>query len=198
VRIWDLQEGRERAKIEAQPWVHAVTMSPDDQTLALGHLDGSVSLWDLPGLREKTRIRRDLEQVSAVAWSPDGKSLAWGDVAGSVVWAEGSAGIDPLQYRPRRPREIRDLSFSQDGRTLVAVDDGGLSWAYSGVLGREPVFMPAGIPGSPPDHRWNASGFLQKRGSSVIGSEVFSSDGSIAVTMTKAGTILIWQAPGAK
>lgn len=198
VRIWNLQAGREQATIEAKPFVHAVAMSPDGRTLALGHLDGSVSLWDVGAGREKARIERDLDQICAVAWSADGKSLAWGDVAGSVVWAEGTAGRDPIQYKARREGPVRDLSFSSDGRTMIVVDERGQRWAYREDLGAEPVRIMDPSSGPASDHRWAASGFLQRRGKFCYGDEVFSPDGSVAVTMTGAGTILIWLAPGAK
>jgi WD40 repeat protein len=200
VRIWDLATGKERMSVKTVPFVHAVALSPDSATLALGHSDGSLALWDLAEQREKTRIRLDLAGVTEIRWSPDGKSMAWGDEAGSVVLAEGTRGLEPLQFRSRGDAAIRDLTFSPDGRSVVARDHRGVHRAYLGELGREPVIVDVekkrGVPYSMPDDRWNASGFLQR--SPGIVCQAFSIDGSFAITVTGSGEILLWQAPGGK
>jgi WD40 repeat protein len=200
VQIWDLASGRELLKIDAGVYIGALTLSPDGSLLALGHADGSLTLWDLAAKRERAKIASEMTGISAISWTPDGKSLAWGDDSGGVAIAEGTRGLEPLRFRSRGGVAIRELAFSPDGKTLVATDARGDHREYTGELGREPVRV--GTRPSQqtylPDPRWNASGFLQKRGELGIVEEAFSPDGSIAISVTRSGKLLIWQAPGGK
>ncbi|MBI3856205.1 MAG: WD40 repeat domain-containing protein [Planctomycetes bacterium] len=79
VRIWDLSAGRELFQVESKEPVSAIALSPDGTAMALGFVDGSVSIRDLAGAKERARIRQELAGVTAIAWSADGKSLGWGD-----------------------------------------------------------------------------------------------------------------------
>jgi WD40 repeat protein len=196
VHLWDLSTGKEVLKAEAQPFINALALSPDQATLVLGHANGDVSFWDIATKRERARVQLEIAGVSAVAWSPNGKSLAWGDETGSVIIAEGTRGLEPLHFKSRGGTPIRELEFSPDGKSLLARDSQGIRRAYRDEAGSEPevvevVRLDLGV-----DDRWNASGYRQKRWLLGIKSEVISPDKTYVLTMTDWGTALIWKAPG--
>lgn len=202
VQVWDLVAGKELAGFPAIPHLTAITISPDAATVALGHADGSLSLWDVAGKKERARIRLELAGVSAIAWSRDGKKLAWGDQVGTVVIAEGTAGRDPACFKPRAAAAIRELAFREDGKSLVARNKQDVSWTYKDDVGVDPVPVALDEPFDPgidqPDRRWVASGFHQPDRSLHYNSWSFSADGKYIVTTTTCGRALIWEAPGEK
>lgn len=196
VRIWDLEADREALSIESPARVRSVAVSPDAATMALGHLDGSLSLWDVGTRKQRFRIPLEMSVVNAISWSPDGKLLAWGDDTGAVAVAEGSRGLEPVCFRSRSEAAIQRLAFSADRRSVVATDARGFHWSYAVDLSREPARVGGGF-GWTPDDRWNGSGFLQKCWPPDV-QTVFSQDGRYAAGATTAGNLRIWQAPGAK
>lgn len=201
VAIWDLQQGREIVKLEPSTPVVSVSLSVDGGRLALGHSDGTVSLWSVPEKRELTRIRSEMRSITAVAWSSDGKSLGWGDEAGAVTIGEGQEGREQLRFRTRGYTAIRQVRFTPDGRTLMAVDSRGIEWAYS-----DPSVEPSATLGDLrslparwlPNSRWLASGYGQRRGLLGIVREVTSPDGTYVAGATRQGELVIWEAPGGR
>jgi len=196
VRIWDLLRGKEFFSVPAIRFVTAIAVSPDGASLALGHPDGSLSLWNIAENKERTRISLELAEVTAVCWSDDGRSLAWADERGSVVIADG-AGRERVQFKPRGRGPHSLLKFSPDGKILLTCDRDGVYLAYEGLLGREPVRVEGEVVSrlraDPSDPRWMASGFNQSWCRSVA----FSRDGSFAVSI-QDGKALIWEAPGGR
>jgi WD40 repeat protein len=196
IGIWDLVAGKEVLKVDPKPAVWSVAISPDHARLALGHADGTVSLWSIAEKKETTRIRSEMTGVTAVCWSSDGKSLAWGDDTGAVAMAEGKEGRESGWFKPRGPG-IRDLRFSPEGRTLLATDVTGTRRVYSDP-GIEPedvrVFF---VDPWLPNPRWKASGCFQK---CFLGTarDVVSPDGSYLANATRDGRLVIWEAPGGK
>ena len=198
VRVWDLPTGKEIANVTTSPYVGSVALSPDRTTLARGHADGSLSLWDVAEKKERVRIHQELGGVHAICWSPDGKTLAWVDKLGSVVMADGAAGRDPIRFKPRGDVPVRELRFEPGGKTLWVSDIRGVCWAYKDDLSREPVREELTEYKSPrdpdADRRWVASGFEQRRGSAAV----FAPDRRYAISTTDWGAALIWEAPGEK
>lgn len=194
VRVWDLTAGKELASVSTTPSVTAIALSPDRESLALGHEDGALSIWTL-GKTERVRIHCELAGVTAVCWSADGKSLAWGDERGTVVLAEGASGREATRFKARIPWAIRDLQFEVDGKMLVTENDGGICYAYDGTVGKDPTRLKDGaiaaFRATPLDRRWFASGFRQ----TVHGRAIYSGDGRYAITLSN-GFARIWEAPG--
>jgi hypothetical protein len=192
LQIWDIASGKEVLMVEALPPALSVEFSPDHRTIGLGLQDGSVSLWDIPSRKERSRIRMDGGFVSALTWSPDGKTLAWGNLAGEVVLADGERGGERLVYA-RRGDRVQKLAFLEDGKRLRMLDVRGSSWVYSGILGEEPQ---ASTPRSEnsqelPDQRWTRSALVPESYSL----EAFSPDGRYAIGTNGRGSAMIWRAP---
>jgi WD40 repeat protein len=86
----------------------ALTVQPDDTSLASGAWDKVVKLWDVATGKERSRFQGHAGQVMAVAFAPDGHVLATGSRDGTVkLW------------------EVRT------GKELASLKTGGLSLAFS-------------------------------------------------------------------
>ncbi len=136
VQVWDMESSQLRFKTGPLPGAQCIALSPDQSALAVGLLEGTVSIWDLGTGRERCRTRMGPAGVTAVAWSGDGRTLVWGDRLGGIVFAEGSKGQEPLVFQSRGS-PVYHLSISRDGTTADVYGSGG-RWRYVGELGREP------------------------------------------------------------
>ncbi|WP_045742826.1 AAA family ATPase [Actinoplanes rectilineatus] len=113
----------------------AVAISADGARIAVGHVDGTVQLWDTATLSPAGPPLR-LESgkpVHTLAFSSDGRYLASGTLAipgGGQIWdvATGRAhrtleGIGPFAWVPGTSRVVGDLAEPAGGRYRVGVWD---------------------------------------------------------------------------
>jgi hypothetical protein len=96
--------------------VHALAVSPDGRTLAVGGSDGALELLDSATRRRIGAVERLGAAISAVRFSPDGTRLAVSGVNADVglVDAPGSF-VELIAYehgRLARPRDRRHLRRS--------------------------------------------------------------------------------------
>jgi len=81
VQIWDLDADRTLGRL-ARPAVAVagagVSFSDDGQTLAIGRVDGTVELWDVPARRLRTTLRGHTDDFmfTMIRLSPEGRTLA--------------------------------------------------------------------------------------------------------------------------
>ncbi|MEU5403899.1 WD40 repeat domain-containing protein [Streptomyces sp. NPDC005963] len=122
IRLWDLAEVTQPRKV-GKPWASSLTAQPAISAtglLATGHPNGVTHLWD-PIKQKKLGepLRGHAEEVSAVAFSPDGQLLATAshDVQ---LWSVHSREMihEPLSCKKDR---VSTMSFSPDGRFLAVV-----------------------------------------------------------------------------
>jgi TonB family protein len=129
VLVWDVSSGR-RAKAlgDSRMGANCVSFSPSGE-LAIGWLDGSITIEDLRQSRPPVRLEGHGRLVTAVAFTADGRTLVSGGLDGTVrVW-NVTPGGPPLPARPaadtraapwpppvrvggnlREPRRIRSAS----------------------------------------------------------------------------------------
>jgi WD40 repeat protein len=107
--------------------VSSMAFSPDGVTLATGHYDGTVNLWDFRTGEKLLSFSSD-ELIQSLAFSPDGRLIATGgSFQNSFVrlWSAGSGAL--LRTLEGHTGGVTNLSFSPDSKYLV-------SGSYDGVL----------------------------------------------------------------
>jgi hypothetical protein len=106
----------------------ALAFSPDNATLAVGHVDSKLRLWDVANGKNRQVIPNLVSSVKAVAFSRDGKRLACGcgrEVHGIVhLWDVSDINapkqLPQLQIRHTRDKaSARALCFTPDGKGLA-------------------------------------------------------------------------------
>jgi WD40 repeat protein len=112
--LWDIATRRARPLL-GDNWAAAVT--PDGKTLACAGKSADVVLLDLPGGRERRRLKGPAGGVNVLALSPDSKTVAAG--GDNTIYAWDVASGKPVFKSLRLPSFIHTLSFSADGRTLA-------------------------------------------------------------------------------
>ena len=79
VYFWDSATGGPApGRPTLEEWANVISLaySPDGNTIAIGHFDGVVRLWDLAAGRERLRLGSHRGWVNDIAFAPDGTSLA--------------------------------------------------------------------------------------------------------------------------
>ncbi len=120
-------------------WILALAFSPDRRFLAGASKDGSLRLWQVAPGRDQWKVVRLWnarlgEQVTSVAWRPDGRALVTSDRLGRVaVWS-----FDP---RPMPDGDLWDDTTVDD----FADEDSTAYWrwnfSYPARVVRTPVWM---------------------------------------------------------
>ncbi|HXW26555.1 MAG TPA: WD40 repeat domain-containing protein, partial [Xanthobacteraceae bacterium] len=112
--LWDLGSGRPLRHLVYPAFFTAMAFAPDGKSIATGHKDGAVKLWDIETGAATTIVPGKDDEESAVSslWIDDkGEVLVFGDVAGAAtVWDLGQrklidkfvlAPVDTLGNRAR-------------------------------------------------------------------------------------------------
>jgi WD40 repeat protein len=119
---------------------NAVAFSPDDSTIASGHADGVIRLWDMKSGQLKSKLVGHGRSVNEIAFVPDGRTLLSASSDGTVrVWSTDhnrSLGIFHRAFETgvELGRDvICRLSISSDGRRLVV--------GFNTLTGRPKIFL---------------------------------------------------------
>lgn len=111
-------EGR---PVSSAPKVYALTLSPDNQILAVGDTTGKITLWNVSTPERPVELTwfyaRGVEAIDQLAIDPTGTELAAAGGDRVTRWS-----IDD----PRQPRELPSLPASAPVRSVVYALTGGL------------------------------------------------------------------------
>jgi DNA-binding SARP family transcriptional activator/WD40 repeat protein len=132
VEIYEAQSGDRIARVVTENEVRTASFSPDGRLLAVGQVNGEVTLWATDGWRE---VGSPLELaggfVVSVKFSPDGRTLAaTGDDGRIALWDVGSR--EPIgPPLPAIANARATARFTPDGRQLFALYENGraVRWA---------------------------------------------------------------------
>jgi WD40 repeat protein/DNA-binding SARP family transcriptional activator len=98
-----------------------LVLSPDGETLALTHKDGTVDLIDTQTLRPRASLEALTGFAAAVAFSPDGRLLAVAGEDGQVTLWDARTLAPAGELRGLRA-DSQALAFSPDGKVLAAAE----------------------------------------------------------------------------
>jgi WD40 repeat protein len=128
-RLWDAATAKQlrvfNLEKKDRAVVTAAAFSPDRKWIAAGGYDKSVgycTVWDAATAKE-LRTQGFPYGVTRLAFSPDGQNLAVAAVT-IYVW-DFSTGKEPLTVT-KRQKDIVELAFAPDGKTLTSVEQGSL------------------------------------------------------------------------
>jgi WD40 repeat protein len=76
VKLWNLTDRSELKTIRLDSLSGSLAFSPDGKRLAMGHYNGSITLWDVPGMALVQRYAGHTKGIPGIAFHPDGKLLA--------------------------------------------------------------------------------------------------------------------------
>jgi WD40 repeat protein len=118
-KVWNVVSGAEVHSWKDSP-MFAVDFSPDGKLLAVGHGDGTISIWDLATGKKKRTLRGHTAQLVSLKFSPDGKTLVSSAHDGTIrLWNpewERARGVIPLGPEKRALKIDPDPS----GKYLIA------------------------------------------------------------------------------
>lgn len=131
VRLWT---GGSTAAVTADDVAGFVTTMEFERSgryLALGHVSGDVTLWDLERQTAEALPTRHRSQINAVAFSPDGVFAATGDSDGVIILWDLIGQRVIGQPVDGHDSPVLDLGFrpERDGLRLISVtQSSGASW----------------------------------------------------------------------
>ncbi|MDQ2806983.1 MAG: hypothetical protein M3Z04_08750 [Chloroflexota bacterium] len=120
IYLYTVPAYQEAQRLPADLWVSHAVFAPDSRTLALGTLQGTVHLWDLPPntLRPLGPAQEGIP-VTQLAFSADGQRLAAGsELHGIHSWTVADGQPSPALATPRKP--LRSLAFAAGSDYLIA------------------------------------------------------------------------------
>lgn len=127
IRIWDMREQKEiKCLISDHASITALALHKDGKQLLSGDDEGKIYLWDL-STEEKQELKGSRTPVNCLAFSADGQlALSGGEDGAIFVWDLEKGSV--AQTILAGPAPVYQLAFSQDGRTIISCQVGGVRY----------------------------------------------------------------------
>jgi WD40 repeat protein/tRNA A-37 threonylcarbamoyl transferase component Bud32 len=200
VAFWHMQTGQFHSlavQIEAvgdRLYIHALAFSPAAQTLATGHRDGAVRLWDLSTAKAVATLKGHKAAVIGVAFAADGKTLASGSQDGSVKLWDTVTGQEQATLEGHT-EEVKALTFLRDGRSLATGSKDGTVRLWDPITGQLRMTLAV------PRNQHGADGYLIGKDSAgkprqmvPVNAVAFSPDGRSLAAALADVTVRLWRA----
>ncbi len=170
--VWNTAEGQLLYRIPQPGWVSALAFSPDGHTIACGHDDGCVRLWDVRSQRQIGELAAHSDAVSAIQFSAAGDRIA---TAGEdrVVQVWNAASHKLLATLESHTDRIPALAWSPDGSLLVSA-----GWDTSARVWR-------------PETSAEPAMLLNSHADQVL-CATFSADGKLLATADSEYDVYLW------
>jgi WD40 repeat protein/transcriptional regulator with XRE-family HTH domain len=152
---------------------YSVYYSPDGSRLAMGSLDGTVTVVDTANGQELLSFAAHAAVVADVAFSPDGKRLATSSDDKTVKVWDAATGQELLTLSGQSDR-VSAIVFSPDGKRLATASQDRTVKVWDALTGQELLSLPDQI-----DPATNVS---------------FSPDGKRLITGMGDSTVKVWDA----
>lgn len=116
--------------------VASLAFSPDGQTLASGHEDNVIKLWQINDTNLKRIFTQRTTLTDNLAFGPDGQTLVAHDATTLTIWQIKTDSLQ--QIFTQDSNSIQDIALSPDGHTIATVgaeinvwqvDTGELLWS---------------------------------------------------------------------
>jgi len=124
LREWSRERSTDRVRVASVGKdCECIALSTDGHSIATGHRDGSVVLWNAESGKKTREFRWAGNRIVALALSPDGTTVACGNGDGAVGIV-GLSDSDEIRtcFGPEPPDSLAVdcLVFSRDGKTLMS------------------------------------------------------------------------------
>ena len=133
--VWNLRSREKTRTFRIATGLHALALSPDDHTAAVG-VDGGIQLVDLPSGEVRTATGSLSGRPTWLLFSPGGDTVVSTNLDGTVtLWDVGSAA--PRETLRGHSNSVQQPVFSPDGKTLYTVSHDGtaIAWDMTGERG---------------------------------------------------------------
>jgi len=169
--VWDVATTNiARVLPIARYGAQAIAFSPDDETIAIGQIDGSDVIYDLR-TGEQVAHLTSAGSIDSIGFSPDGKLLASASLNGTVtVW---DISTKEAVARLTGAVAVFAVTFSPDGRYIAAGDSSGTVVLWDVARGRRAGRALTGHNGG-------------------IGSVAFDPSGKTLVSSSNDGKLRLW------
>jgi WD40 repeat protein/class 3 adenylate cyclase len=179
---WDLRSRRKTRTLRTRNGLHALTLSPDGRTAAVG-VDGGIELVDVRAGTRRPGRGGPAGNPNWLLFSPDGRTVVATNLNGTVTLWDADSGALRKTLRGHS-NSVQQPVFSPDGETLytVSFDDTAIAWDLKGDrgLGRPFTFTH--------DRTFSAEGFDNGHPG------VFSPDGRLLAVGLKEEGIQLYDA----
>jgi WD40 repeat protein/DNA-binding SARP family transcriptional activator len=189
--IWDPATGKRQRVLAQDPeegqWGRSVDFSPDGRLVA-GEGWDDVFVWSVDDAEIVARMQE--QQVTALAFSPDGQRLATGSLEGSLKLWEARTGRQ-LESLTGNLGQILDLAFSPDGASLATSSSDGTLRLWDVRTGRQKLTLAGGVAGEVGAESKFCFRTLKVAYLGVGGKLAFSPDGTRLAFTAADGTVRV-------